>query len=167
MSQLKHVNINNCDGATVFLKALKKNVDFETFIFTATEDYIDGAQFVGCQEKIELIDFVRSMRNLKVLCLNYIPRPSTSPDEVDETSEDDEAAESTDISDDQKPLQDEVPLSSSPESQQVPEVYCNFPLMRLLTHDHEYSLHSIALTQQQRQLSKADLIFSHRLARTS
>lgn len=154
-SSLKYLNINNCVGATVFFKGLKtKGVDLETLIFTETQGLtpIHNERLLDWEEENDVVDFVRSLRSLKKLSLNYTLQPSTASEEdrdvlepigVGVSGNHDESSSS----------------GSSPELQQAPEVYCSFPLKRLLGPSLEYSLQSIALAQRQCKLSKADLIF--------
>jgi hypothetical protein len=136
-------------GDTVFLEGPQKEaVNLEKLIFTATKDDMRGQRFIRCKEEDELIGFIRSLRSLEVLCLNYTPQPKVA-----------EVYDPFDLGGNQKSLRDEFPSGSSPGPQQESDVYCTFPLKRALLPSVEYSRQSIALTQQQWKLSKADLVF--------
>lgn len=134
---LKHLNVNNCDGDTVFLEELqKKGVDLEIFVFTATSDNMRGQYLISSEEKEKLIECIRSLRSLKALCLGYTPQPKVT-----------EVYDPYDIDGNQKPLRDHFPSSPSPAPQQASEVCCTFLLERILVLSREYSLQSMALTQ--------------------
>lgn len=136
-AMLKHLNVNNCDGDTVFLEELqKKGVDLEIFVFTATSDNMRGQYLISSEEKEKLIECIRSLRSLKALCLGYTPQPKVT-----------KVYDPYDIDGNQKPLRDHFPSSPSPAPQQASEVCCTFLLERILVLSREYSLQSMALAQ--------------------
>lgn len=152
----KYLNINNCVGTTIFLTELERErVNLETFIFIVIQHVTSG------EDEVDLVSFVRLLRNLKVMCLNYTPQRSMASEEGTETFE------SLNIGGKQKPIRDEFPsTSSSPHAQEIDceenyvEVYCKIPLQWLLGPSLEYSLHSISLVQNPRwKFSAVDLAF--------
>lgn len=156
MSLSNYRNINNCVGAAIFLTELERErVNLEMFIFIMIQHVTNG------EDEVDLVSFVRLLRNLKVMCLNYTTQRSMASEEGTETFE------PLDIGGKQKPIRDEFPsTSSSPQAQEIDcrencvEVYCKIPLQWLLGPSLEYSLHSISPLQDPRwKISDVDLAF--------